>query len=88
MCDSLFYIAGLCYQWLKSDILSSDLLRSGELLLLKVCAMVSNSLQYKILASQGVYICACYLHEDVCATSGFFTFRFCILSQYESSSII
>ena len=37
LCDSLFYIAGLCYQWLKSDILSSDLLRSGELLLLKVC---------------------------------------------------
>ena len=33
---SLFYIAGLCYQWLKSDVLSSDFLRSGELLLLKV----------------------------------------------------
>ena len=38
--DSLFYIAGLCYQWLKSDVLSSDLLRSGELLLLKVCVTI------------------------------------------------
>ena len=36
---SLFYIAGLCYQWLKSDVLSSDLLRSGELILLKVLVM-------------------------------------------------
>ena len=46
LCDSLFYIAGLCYQWLKSDILSSDLLRSGELLLLKVGIKSANSSQY------------------------------------------
>lgn len=38
--NSLFYIAGLCYQWLKSDVLSSDLLRSGELLLLKVHVII------------------------------------------------
>lgn len=34
---SLIYIAGLCYQWLKNDFLSEkDLLRTGELILLKV----------------------------------------------------
>lgn len=35
-CSSLVYIAGLCYQWLKNDMLSQDLLRMGEIILLKV----------------------------------------------------
>ncbi len=33
---SLVYVAGLCYQWLKNDEGSSDVLRTGELILLKV----------------------------------------------------
>lgn len=35
--SSLVYIAGLCYQWLKNDVLSEDLLRMGEIILLRVC---------------------------------------------------
>ena len=33
---SLLYIAGLCCQWLKSDSVSTGVLRPGELLLLRV----------------------------------------------------
>ena len=33
---TLFYIAGLCLQWLKSEANSGSVLRSGELQLLKV----------------------------------------------------
>ena len=35
-CYSLVYIAGLCYQWLKTDADMGDVLRTGELILLKV----------------------------------------------------
>ena len=33
---TLFYISGLCLQWLKSEATSGSVLRSGELVLLKV----------------------------------------------------
>ncbi len=41
---SLLYVAGLCYQWLKSDIIAGGKeLRSGELLLLKVWNSLTGS---------------------------------------------
>ena len=75
--DSLFYIAGLCYQWLKSDMLSSDLLRSGELLLLKVHVYVYNIKHCTLYAIKLVCwlgttnTCGCEINEIL--EEGFYT---------------
>ena len=44
---SLIYMAGLCYQWLKNDVLSRDLLRTGELILVKVVYVVTEESKKK-----------------------------------------
>ena len=44
--SSLLYIAGLCFQWLKSKELSETVLRTGELLLLKIVYLTTLRLHY------------------------------------------